>query len=83
MKSISNIISILLIIISLFSLSLAQSITFSEEEKSQILENGKEFYIIANYELPCQYKYLYIYTKNQNNNKAIVKIYFKQNADKN
>ena len=47
------------------------------------MEKNKEFYIIANYDLPCKFRYLYIYTDNQNNNKPIVKIYFKQNTEKN
>ena len=83
MKSNFNISYILLIITSLFLLTSNQSITFTNELKTEKLEKNKEFYIIANYDLPCKFRYLYIYTDNQNNNKAIVKIYFKQNTEKN
>ena len=60
------------------------SITFTKDNQYKELKDSNQFIITANYDLQTDYKYLYIYPKNNekelNLNKAIIKIYFKQNS---
>ena len=77
--------NILIIISSFFLLASTQdTITFTKDEQFKELENSKQFVFTAKYDLNSQYKYLYMYPKNKesglNLNKAIIKIYFKQNS---
>jgi len=85
MKYICNQILVSLIIISFIFLTSAQEpIKFTENDKFIELKESNQFIITANYDLQSNYKYLYIYPKNKENemnvNKAIIKIYFKQNS---
>jgi len=85
MKYICNQILVSIIIISFFFLTSAQNpIIFSKDDKFKELKESNQFTITANYDLQSEYKYLYIYPKNDenelNSNKAIIKIYFRQNS---
>lgn len=75
-----------LIIYSLFILTFEQTLNFEEKEKFISLKDSKEFTFTANYTRNSGYKYLYICPKNNednmNSNKAILKIFFKQNSEK-
>ena len=79
----------LIIFTSLFFLISAQSksITFSNEDLNITIKDSKQFIITANYKLDNSYNYLYIYPQNPegnlNLNKAIIRIYFRQNRGDN
>ena len=84
MKYNKDIVLIFIIFSFLIILSSAQkSITFKKELQSLSLEE-KTISITANYNLQEKFEYLYIYPRNNednlNSNKAIIKIFFKQNS---
>ena len=83
MKATKNKNFILIILISLFYITIAQSpaMNFTKDDRSIEVKNSKMF-ITANYDLDSKYEYLYIYPKCRdeglNLNKANIRIYFKQ-----
>ena len=77
-----------LLIINIFFFLNAEiiDIEFEDKENFQTLNNQKEFTFFAKYNLKSEKKYLYIYPTNfndqLNDNKAIIKIYFKEIPNK-
>ena len=83
MKYTCNFILILIIFSYCFLLASSQiTITFSEKDQYKELEDLNQFTFKAKYDLNSGYKYLYMYPRNKElySNKAIIKVYFKQNS---
>ena len=86
MKYFRRIIMILIINFLIFFISGQTALDFSDSLQFKDLVNNNEFNFIANYKRSSEYKYLYMFPKNlenqMNSNKAVLKIYFKQVSDK-
>ena len=86
MKNLSNVMMILIVSCLVF-LTKEESLDFTGDLQFKDLLNKKEYNFTASYKRSSDYNYLYIFPKNLENkmyqNKAVLKIYFKQISDKN